>query len=322
MFQDREKLTWIYKKMKLIREFENRVSEEFAAGNIPGFVHLYAGEEAVAVGVCAHLRDCDFITSTHRGHGHCIAKGLDIKKMMAEIFGRETGICRGKGGSMHIADLSKGMLGANPVVGAGLPQACGPALVAKVKKTNQVAACFFGDGASNQGTFHESLNLAAIWKLPVIFVVENNLYAQSTPQEYHQTIKDIYIRATAYNIASAVADGSDVFDVYEKAGEAVRRAKAGQGPTLFEVKTYRYYGHFEGDAMSYRTREEAMKHREEKDCINFFRKKVLKESLLTQAELDKIDSEVLSELEEAVRFAKESPWPKPEEALEDVYVSY
>ncbi len=321
MERDKDRLLWIYTRMLRIRGFEDRVHAEFAKGRIPGFVHLYAGEEAVAVGVCAHLTDRDFITSTHRGHGHCIAKGVDLKAMMAEIFGKATGACKGKGGSMHIADVTKGMLGANGIVGGGLAMACGAALTAKTKGTDQVAACLFGDGASNQGTFHESLNLASIWELPVIFVAENNLYAESTPARYHQRIERIAERAAAYRIPGRTVDGMDAFAVYEAAGQAVERARKGLGPTLLECTTYRYYGHFEGDAMRYRTKEELERYRA-RDPIALFRRRVLEDGRVAEGDLRTAEVQVEAEIEEAIRFAEASPPPRPEETLEDVYVSY
>jgi len=316
-----EKLLWIYERMLLIRKFEDMVHELFASGKLPGFVHLYAGEEAVAVGVCANLRDDDFITSTHRGHGHCIAKGVEIRAMMAELFGKETGVCKGKGGSMHIADVEKGMLGANGIVGGGLPLACGPALAAKVKKTEQVTACFFSDGAANQGTFHESLNLAAIWKLPVLFICENNLYAESTPVEYSTSIGNIADRASAYSIPGILVDGMDVFAVYEAIFDAVARARKGQGPTLIEAKTYRFYGHFEGDAVKYRTKDEEA-HFRARDPILVFRQKVLAENLVSLAELEGIEDIAEKNIASAVTFAEASSFPKPDECLTDVYVDY
>jgi pyruvate dehydrogenase E1 component alpha subunit len=316
-----EKLLWIYERMLMIREFEDQVRELFATGKLPGFVHLYAGEEAVAVGACANLRDDDFITSTHRGHGHCIAKGVGIRGMMAELYGKSTGVCKGKAGSMHIADVDKGMLGANGIVGGGLPLACGPALMAKVKKTGQAVVCFFGDGASNQGSFHEALNLAAIWKLPVLFLCENNLYAESTPVEYSTSIKNIADRASSYGIPGIITDGMDVFAVYEATHEALTRARADHGPTLIEAKTYRYYGHFEGDALKYRTKEEEGTFHD-RDPIAIFKHRVLEEKLLSIAELEAIEKDTSAIIEAAVRFAEESPYPKPEECLTDVYVSY
>src|SRR5437764_8421136 len=258
---DKSQLLHMYEQMKTIREFEERASKEFASGKLPGFVHLYAGEEAVAVGVCAHLTDDDFITSHHRGHGHCIAKGVDLREMVAELLGREAGACRGKGGSMHIADVHKGMLGANGIVGGGLRLADGAGLTAKFNGKGQVAVCFFGDGAGNQGTFHEGLNLAGIWKLPVIFVAENNGYAESTPVTYHMSCRDIADRAAGYNMPGVNVHGLDVFAVYEAAGEAVARARRGEGPSLIDFKMYRYYGHFAGAAIFYRaTKEEESYH--------------------------------------------------------------
>src|SRR3981081_585235 len=253
---DKSLLLKMYEQMLTIRRFEERAGKEFAAGKIPGFVHLYAGEEAVAVGVCSHLTDDDYITSHHRGHGHCIAKGVDIREMVAELLGREAGACRGKGGSMHIADVHKGMLGANGIVGGGFPLATGAGLTCKYNGQGQVAVCFFGDGAANQGTFHESLNLAGIWKLPVIYVAENNGYAESTPVTYHMSCRDIAERAAGYGMPGVTVDGLNVFAVYEAAGEAIARARRGEGPSLIECKTYRYYGHFEGDTVMYRTKDE------------------------------------------------------------------
>ena len=250
---DRDTLLGMYERMMQIRTFEDLAGKNFAAGLVPGFVHLYAGEEAVAVGICSQLTDRDFITSTHRGHGHCIAKGVDIAGMVAELMGKSTGVCKGKGGSMHIADIEKGMLGANGIVGGGIPLACGAALTAKTLGTGGVAVCFFGDGAANQGTFHEGLNLAAIWNLPVVFVCENNGYAESTPVRYHCAASDIANRASAYEIPGVVVDGLDIFAVYEAAREAIGRARRGEGPSLLEAKTYRFYGHFQGDQVTYRT---------------------------------------------------------------------
>lgn len=315
---DTEKLLWMYTNMLKIRRFEEKVGELFAAGKIPGFVHLYIGEEAVATGVCAHLRPDDYITSTHRGHGHLISKGGDLKLMMAELFGRRTGYCKGKGGSMHIADLDLGILGANGIVGGGPPIATGAALAAKYKGTDQVAVCFLGDGASNQGTFHEGVNLASVWKLPVIFVVENNMYGISLSQTRSMRVQDIADRAAAYDIPGFVVDGNDVIAVYEAAGEAIQRARAGEGPALIECKTYRYRGHFEGDPMIYRSREEEEMWKA-KDPIPRFEAKLIEMGVLTEAQAREINERVIAEVEEAVRFAEESPWPAPEEVLEDVY---
>lgn len=315
---DTEKLLWMYTNMLKIRRFEERVGELFAVGKIPGFVHLYIGEEAVATGVCAHLREDDYITSTHRGHGHLISKGGDLKLMMAELFGKHTGYCKGKGGSMHIADVDLGILGANGIVGGGPPIATGAALAAKYMGTDRAAVCFLGDGASNQGTFHEGVNLASIWKLPVIFVVENNMYGISFSQTRSMRVQDIADRAAAYDIPGFVVDGNDVIAVYEAAGEAIQRARAGEGPALIECKTYRYRGHFEGDPMVYRTREEEEMWKA-KDPISRFEAKLMEMGVLNEAQAREINERILAQVEEAVRFAEESPWPAPEEVLEDVY---
>jgi len=315
---DTEKLLWMYTNMLKIRRFEERVGELFAAGKIPGFVHLYIGEEAVATGVCAHLRKDDYITSTHRGHGHLISKGGDLKLMMAELFGKRTGYCKGKGGSMHIADVDLGILGANGIVGGGPPIATGAALAARYKGTDQVAVCFLGDGASNQGTFHEGVNMASIWKLPVIFVVENNMYGISLSQTRSMRVQDIADRAAAYDIPGFVVDGNDVIAVYEAAGEAIQRARAGEGSALIECKTYRYRGHFEGDPMIYRTREEEEMWKA-KDPIPRFEAKLMEMGILSEAQAREINERIIAQVEEAVRFAEESPWPAPEEVLEDVY---
>ncbi len=311
----------LYETMTRIRAFEERVRKEFAGGKLPGFVHLYAGQEAVAAGVCASLRPTDYIISNHRGHGHCIAKGVDTKGMMAELFGRATGTCKGKGGSMHIADVDKGMLGANGIVGAGFPLACGAGFTAKVKGTDQVSVCFFGDGSTNQGTFHESVNLAAIWKLPVIFVCENNGYAEATPVGYAVGVPDLATRAVAYGIPGVIVDGMNVIAVHEAAGKAVARARAGEGPTLMECKTYRYYGHFEGDGQSYKTKEEVQRYRD-RDPLRVFRGQAEKAGWISSAELDAIDAKAAAEIQEAVAYAESSPQPRLEDTFTDVYVSY
>ena len=310
-----------YRTMRTIREFEERLHAEFATGEIPGFVHLYAGEEASATGVCAHLDERDSIASTHRGHGHCIAKGVDVKAMMAEIYGRSTGSCKGKGGSMHIADLSKGMLGANGIVGGGPPLICGRALASKHKGDGSVAVAFFGDGASNQGTTLESLNLASIWNLPVIFVAENNGYAEATSSTWSVATDDIADRAAAFGMPGVIVDGFDFFAVHEAAGEAVARAREGGGPTLIEVKFTRYFGHFEGDQQLYRA-DEVRNARENLDCLKRFRARVTESGQLTDDQLDQIDSEVAAAVEASVVAAKAAPKPGPEDLLTDVYVSY
>lgn len=313
-----EKLIEMYRTMKKIREFETKAAELFAEGSIPGFVHLYIGEEAVATGVCANLKDSDYITSTHRGHGHIIAKGGDLKYMFAELFGKATGYCKGKGGSMHIADADRGILGANGIVGAGHNIAVGAGLSAKYRGTDQVCVCFFGDGSTNQGTFHESLNLASIWKLPVIFVCENNLYGISMHQSRHQAIQDVADRAVAYNIPGVVVDGNDVLAVYEAAKEAIDRARNGQGPTLIECKTYRQRGHFEGDPTNYRDPEEVNEWLK-KDPIPRLIEFILDNNVLTEDDIKKIDEEIAAEIDEAIKFAEESPFPPVEAAVEDIY---
>jgi acetoin:2,6-dichlorophenolindophenol oxidoreductase subunit alpha len=318
----REKASWMYQKMLEIRIFEDKVHEIFAHGKLPGFVHLYAGEEAVAVGVCAHLDDKDSITSTHRGHGHCIAKGCDLDGMMAELFGKSTGLCKGKGGSMHIADLDKGMLGANGIVGGGFPLACGSALTAKYKKTENVSVCFFGDGAGNEGTFHEGLNLASIWKLPVIFVAENNGFGEATPFEYASSCKQIVDRAIGYNMPAIRVDGKDVLAVYQAAEEAVQRARRGEGPTLIECVTYRNYGHFEGDAQTYKKEKEKKEHLQDRDAIVNFRKYLLSQQLLSEKELLEMEESVEQTVQKAIEFGENSPYPDASELLTDVYVSY
>lgn len=318
---DSARLLDMYERMVQIRVFEDLAGKHFAEGLVPGFVHLYAGEEAVAVGVCSHLTDRDYITSTHRGHGHCIAKGVELEGMVAELMGKATGTCKGKGGSMHIADVDKGMLGANGIVGAGLPLAAGAAMTAKVLGTGGVAISFFGDGASNQGTFHEALNLAAIWKLPAVFVCENNGYAESTPARYHCSASDIANRAAAYEIPGVVVDGLDLFSVYEAAGEAIARARRGEGPSIIEAKTYRYYGHFQGDMVTYRTDEELARFKQ-RDAIEGVRKYALQHGLASAAELDAIDARTRDRLEKAWVAAKAAPWPEEKELLTDVYVSY
>lgn len=316
----KEKMIELYTTMKKIRTFEDTISELFAAGKLPGFVHLYAGEEAIGVGVCAHLTDRDYITSTHRGHGHCIAKGVDINSMMAEVYGKATGACKGKGGSMHIADVDKGMLGANGIVGAGGPLACGSGLTAKTLGTDQVTVCFFGDGAAAQGTMHESMNLASIWNLPVVFVCENNGYAESTPWEYHCAAKNISDRAAAYDMPGVTVDGTDLLAVYEAAEEAIARARRGEGPSLIECRGFRYYGHFEGDAALYFTAEEKERNHA-RDPIEKFKKRGLEKDLFTEDECAKLDAEIAALVEAAVQFAEESPWPALEEVLTDVYVN-
>ena len=315
---EREKLINMYRTMVRIRAFEERVKKEFAVGNIPGFVHLYSGEEAAATGACANLRPDDYITSTHRGHGHVIAKGGKTDRMMAELYGKKTGYNKGKGGSMHIADMEIGMLGANGIVGAGIPIAGGAALAAQMRGTDQVAICFLGDGASNTTRFHEGVNLASIWNLPVVYVIENNQYAQATPVCDSCKLVNLADRACAYGIPGVTVNGNDVLAVYEAVGEAVARARRGEGPTLVECKTYRFHGHFEGDTQVYRTEREAEEWMK-KDPIPAFKKRLLQMGVLTEKDADRINQEINEEIEKAVKFAEKSPLPAPEETLEDVY---
>ncbi|MHC6179145.1 thiamine pyrophosphate-dependent dehydrogenase E1 component subunit alpha [Clostridium sp. JNZ X4-2] len=317
---DKHLIINFYKTMTKIRTFEENIESLSLAGEIPGFVHLYIGEEAIATGVCANLTDKDYIESTHRGHGHTIAKGADINRMMAEIFGRETGFCRGKGGSMHIADFNVGMLGANGVVGGGYNLAVGAALAIKYQNKQDVSVVFFGDGASNRGTFHEAANFASVFKLPVIFVCENNKWASTTPYKTTTSVENIADRAAGYNMPGVMVDGNDVFQVYKVAQEAIERARHGGGPTLVEAKTYRIKGHFVGDPEKYRTKEEVKEQFEKNDPIKNFESKVLEKKLMTREEMDAIKAEAKKGLEEAIKFAKDSPFPDPSELYEDLYV--
>ncbi|ENT5108798.1 thiamine pyrophosphate-dependent dehydrogenase E1 component subunit alpha [Pseudomonas aeruginosa] len=317
-----DQLLHAYRVMRTIRAFEERLHVEFATGEIPGFVHLYAGEEASAAGVMAHLRNDDCIASTHRGHGHCIAKGVDVHGMMAEIYGKKTGVCQGKGGSMHIADLEKGMLGANGIVGAGAPLAAGAALAAKLKGSDAVAVAFFGDGGSNEGAVFEAMNLAAVWNLPCLFVAENNGYAEATAANWSVACDHIADRAAGFGMPGVTVDGFDFFAVHEAAGAAIERARAGDGPSLIEVKLTRYYGHFEGDAQTYRDPDEVKHYRETRDCLKQFRERTCHAGLLSASDLDAIDAEVEARIEDAVQRAKNDPKPEPDDLLRDVYVSY
>jgi acetoin:2,6-dichlorophenolindophenol oxidoreductase subunit alpha len=311
-----------YRTMRTIREFEERLHREFATGDIPGFVHLYAGEEAIAAGVIGHLGPDDYVASTHRGHGHAIAKGCDVKAMMAEIYGKRTGICHGKGGSMHIADIDRGMLGANGIVGGGPPLVCGVGLTAKVKGTDQVAVSFTGDGGSNQGTFLEALNLASAWHLPCVFVVENNGYAEATSSAFHQAGIDVAKRADGFGMPGIVVDGFDFFAVHEAAGEAIRRARSGGGPTLLECKVGRYYGHFEGDQQTYRGPNEVEDLRRDRDCLDSLARRVTEAGIADAGELEAIDREVATLIDDGVSEAKAAPDPTPGDVLTDVYVAY
>lgn len=306
--------------MVTIRRFEETAEKLFLDGEIPGFIHLYIGEEAIATGVCANLTNDDYIASTHRGHGHTIAKGADIKKAMAELFGKKTGFCKGKGGSMHIADFSIGMLGANGVVGGGFNIAVGAAFAINYQKKKDVSVVFFGDGASNRGTFHEAINMAAAWNLPVIFLCENNQWASTTPHKTQTSVENISDRAVGYGIPGVICNGNDVFEVYNITKEAVERARQGGGPTLIEAKTYRIKGHFVGDPEMYRTREEVQEEFSRNCPIKNFEKKALKNNLMTQKEMDEITEEVEKLIEEAVEFARKSPYPDPSELFDDLYI--
>lgn len=314
----KQKLAEMLRKMVEIRFFEEKVFELYGQNLVPGTIHLYAGEEAVAVGVCSVLEKTDYLTSTHRGHGHCIAKGADLSRTMAEILGKQTGYCKGKGGSMHIADFAIGMLGATAVVGAGLPIAVGAGLSAKLRGTKQVVACFFGEGASNQGTFHESLNIASVWGLPVVFVCENNLYAMGTRQSRVMNIENIADRALAYGFPGTMVDGNDVVAVYEASAIAVERARRCEGPTLIECKTYRRRGHSRVDPAKYRPKDEVQEWLG-KDPIKLFKERLIQGNIFSEGEIVSVEKEVETRIEEAVRFALDSPFPMPTEALQDVY---
>lgn len=314
----KDTLVVMLRKMLSIRYFEQAILRFFEQDLVRGATHVYLGEEAVGVGVCTALRPDDYISSTHRGHGHCIAKGGDLNKMTAELLGKATGYCKGKGGSMHIADLDLGILGANGIVGSGIPIAVGAALGSTIKGDDRVAAAFFGDGASNTGAFHEGINLAAVWKLPVVFVCENNMYAVSTSTRESLAIEGVVERAAGYGIPGVQVDGNDILQVYDAARDAVARAREGKGPTLLECLTYRWTGHTVGDPGLYRSKEEVEAWKQ-KDPIPRFRNYLIKEGILTQEEYDAIDGEEKQRLERAAAFAKESPEPSVEALLEDLY---
>ncbi len=317
-----EALLAAYRTMRTIRVFEQRLHAENQTGDIPGFVHLYAGQEAIAAGVCAHLDERDHIASTHRGHGHCIAKGCDVKAMMQEIFGKAGGLCGGKGGSMHIADLSRGMLGANGIVGGGPPLAVGAALTSRTTGSGRVAVCFSGDGASNQGTTFEAMNLAVVLRLPVLFVFENNGYGEFTAQSYAVGSGDIAGRAAGFGLPAVQVDGTDFFAVHEAAAIAVARARAGDGPSVIEAQASRWFGHFEGDPQTYRSETELAEARTQRDCLRKFREQVTGEGLLDDAGLDAVDAQVAALIDAAVSEARAAPYPGADALLTDVYVSY
>ena len=314
-----EKQLEMLRSMQTIRRFEERASDDYQAGAIYGVVHCYIGEEAVAVGVCAALNSDDQIISTHRGHGHCLAKGADLNRMMAELYGRQTGYCKGKGGSMHIADFSIGMLGANGIVAGGIPIVTGAGLAAQLEGKGRVAVSFFGDGASNAGPFHESINIAATWKLPMLYVCENNLYSAGTIAADTLALSDVAARAAGYGIPGVVVDGNDVMAVYEAAEAAVSRARAGQGPTLIECKTYRWRGHTERPGQEDPRPKEEIEEWRQRDPINRFATSLMEHGLLTEEAWQKMDDEILEAIEDAVKFAEESPFPEPEAAVEDIF---
>jgi pyruvate dehydrogenase E1 component alpha subunit len=322
MQMSREGLAKAYRLMRTIRSFEERVFAEFEKGNIPGFVHLYSGQEASAVGVCMNLTDDDKIGSTHRGHGHCIAKGVDVRGMMHEIFGRRDGVCGGKGGSMHIADLDKGMLGANAIVGGAPPLAVGAALAAKIKGEGNVTVSFTGDGGSNQGTVFEAMNLAVVLQVPVIFIFENNGFGEATGHDYAVGSRDITARAAAFGMPAVRVDGTDFFAVQEAVGEAVARARAGGGPSAVETVAKRFGGHFVGDAMLYRSAEERARTQREEDPLTIFRAKVTAAGLLDEHQLDEIDAGVADLINASARSAFEAPFPTLADLETDVYASY
>src|SRR5690606_18324978 len=317
---DQHGLLKAYRNMREIREFEERLHVENTTGEIPGFLHLYTGQEAIAVGVGEHLTDRDYIGSTHRGHGHCIAKGCDLNGMMAEIYGKETGLCRGKGGSMHIADLERGMLGANAIVGGAPPLAVGAALSARTLETGGIAVSFTGDGGSNQGLVFEAMNMAVVLQLPVIFVFENNGYGEATGHDYAVGSRDIAGRAAGFGLPAVKVDGTDFFAVHEAMGTAVERARSGQGPSVIEAVAMRWRGHFEGDAMLYRAEGEVAELRANKDPLQLFLERV--EGQLPQEEIDAIDREVAAAMDEAVERARAVNPPSAEQVFTDVYVSY
>lgn len=319
---NRAELQTAYRLMRTIRVFEERVAEEFAKGNIPGFVHLYAGEEASAVGTCLHLSDADYIGSTHRGHGHAIAKGCDVRAMMLELFARQGGLCDGKGGSMHLADFAKGMMGANSIVGAAVPLALGAALASKTLQNGTVAVPFCGDGGANQGGVLESLNLASVWRLPVVFLFENNGYAETTAASWALGGGDIAGRAAAFGLPGVKVDGFDFFAVHHAVGEAIARARGGGGPTLVEVEVGRFFGHHEGDTQTYRGPGEVEALRRDRDCLELFERRVVEAGLLDSSALRAVDAAVEDEIEEAVASAHAAPPPDPEALHSNVYVSY
>jgi pyruvate dehydrogenase E1 component alpha subunit len=317
-----QRLERAYRQMKTIREFEERLHVEIATGEIPGFTHLYSGQEAVAVGICEHLSDADYIVSTHRGHGHCIAKGCDVTGMMLEIYGRSDGLCKGKGGSMHIADVTKGMLGANAIVGGGPPLAVGAAIACRNRGQGNVSVAFGGDGSCNQGTVFEAMNMAVVLQVPALFVFENNGYSEHTGADYAVGSKDIAGRSRGFGMPAETCDGADFFAVFETAGRLLEGARRGDGPATIEAKITRFYGHFEGDPQLYRARDEVKRQRETMDCLKNFRERVTAEGWLAAAALDSIDEQVLRTIDDAVKAARAAAPPAESEVATDVYISY
>lgn len=319
---DHDSLIRAYRHMKTIREFEERLHLEIATGAIAGFTHLYCGQEAVAVGICEHLAPNDFIVSTHRGHGHCIAKGCDVKAMMKEIYGRRDGTCHGKGGSMHIADLGVGMLGANGIVGAGAPLALGAAVAARMNGTGQVSVGFSGDGACNQGTTFEAMNMAVVLKVPMIFAFENNHYSEHTGERYSVGAKDMASRAAGFGMLAKKVDGCDFFAIYDLMTEVIQYCREGRGPAAVEFDTERFFGHYEGDPQRYRGNGEVDRLRKTRDCLVNFREKAVGDGRMDVAALDAVDAQVMELIDEAVEEARAAPPPNPSELLDDVYVTY
>ena len=313
-----EKCLKMYTDMWRIRLFEEEANRQTNLGNVVGTLHMYCGEEAVAVGVCANLRDDDYVLGTHRSHGHCIAKGAESDKMMAELFGKATGTCRGKGGSMHVADFSLNMLGANGIVGAGIGPTTGTALASKIRGTDQVSVCFFGDGAAARGTFHEAIAMGSLWQLPVVYVCENNGYQQWVPRKNVAVVDSVAAMAGSYSIPGVSVNGQDAIEVYEVIAEAVARARSGGGPSLIEARTYRFYGHSLGDEQQYRTEEEVEERKRNADPINILRDFMTERNWLTSADDDQIQQRAADEITRAAKFAEESPWPEMSEVGTDV----
>ena len=313
----KKQLIEFYSQMARIRMVEEKLMEVFSGGEIPGFLHVCIGQEATPVAVCSHLTESDYMATTHRGHGHALAKGIDLKRFMAELFGRRNGPCRGRSGSMHLADASRGIIGANGIVGGGIPSAVGAAFAAKFKKSGQVTVCFFGEGATGEGTFHESLNLAALMRLPIVFVCENNRWAEFTPQAVHMPIRDVADRAAAYDIPGKTL-ANDFLAIHEAAAEMVARARKGLGPSLLEVQSARWYGHYVGDAQKYRPPED-IEAAKAADCIADFEKKLLTKKLLEPKAVRRIRKTIQAEIDAAVEFARESPRPEPSELMEELW---